>query len=47
MRKVRKSTTISWEINRKKKKELKIRKNVENGWMIWLNKSVATINTTL
>ena len=44
-RKVRESITISWEIN-KKKKELK--RNVENWWMvwslIWLNKSIATIN---
>ena len=33
--KVKESITISWEINIKKKKELKIRENVKNEWIMW------------
>ena len=47
MRKVRESIIISWEIN-KKKKIIKKKKNVENGWMMWpLNRSLTIINAIL
>ena len=44
-RKVRKSIT---EVGKLRKKRIKNkRENVENGWMNWLNKSMAIINVTL
>ena len=42
--------TLSWEINKRKKKVKKKKKmkreNIGNGWMRSLNKSVETINVT-
>ena len=52
MRKVGKSITLSWKINKREKKKLKKKRrrkeNIGNGWIMWwLNRSIITKNATL